>query len=672
VSFTNDKEINEYRDLMAPPKVEGFEDGFNWKAVVGAIFLGFIVMPASDYLGLVIGSDAGLGGAMRWILVILFAEMARRSFTSLKCQELYVLQFMVGYAMADQFTGYLWTQYVAQSDYIKGLGLDLPTWAFPAGDQLVKYGRTFLSPPWYPIIALTMFGAIISRVHNYGLGYLLYRLVNDVEKLPFPFAPVDAAGIVALSTDRGNDTKWRWRCFSIGGVLGILWGLIYVCVPMITEAILPRRVEIIPMIFLDFTAQIGKYLPAVPFNLVIDFGAFLGGMMAPFWAVIGGLIALGMTWVLNPILQHTGILSQWRPDMGFIDTSFYNGIDFYISFGIGVTLAVTFSQLVITVAERMKEKLQPKGTRTITHRQSFSQSFKENWKILFTNNVARGDFSVLIAVAIYVIESVSWIALGWYLMKLGGGGYPVAIMTFYALIYTPILSYATAKMEGLIGRGIAVPYIRELTILATGYQGAAIWFAPMPIQNVGGETRGFRVLELTGTKVKSQVKTILLTLPIVVVASFFTAEILWRMAPVPSGAYPYTEKMWEMSLRNAFIMYTATSEGGSQFLEALHGTYVVWGLIAGSSLLGILTVIGLPVMLIFGVIGGLSQVTPGTIFCGLVGAIVGRLYFKKRYKEMWLKYMTVILAGYGCGIGIISMVGMGFSVITRMLSPTLW
>ncbi|MEI6219456.1 MAG: hypothetical protein WCP86_11200, partial [bacterium] len=140
VSFTNDKEINEYRDLMAPPKVEGFEDGFNWKAVVGAIFLGFIVMPASDYLGLVIGSDAGLGGAMRWILVILFAEMARRSFTSLKCQELYVLQFMVGYAMADQFTGYLWTQYVAQSDYIKGLGLDLPTWAFPAGDQLVKYG----------------------------------------------------------------------------------------------------------------------------------------------------------------------------------------------------------------------------------------------------------------------------------------------------------------------------------------------------------------------------------------------------------------------------------------------------------------------------------------------------------------------------------------------------
>jgi len=51
---------------------------------------------------------------------------------------------------------------------------------------------------------------------------------------------------------------------------------------------------------------------------------------------------------------------------------------------------------------------------------------------------------------------------------------------------------------------------------------------------------------------------------------------------------------------------------------------------------------------------------------------VGRLYFKKRFKDMWLKYMTVILAGYGCGIGIISMVGMGFSVITRMLSPTLW
>jgi hypothetical protein len=127
-----------------------------------------------------------------------------------------------------------------------------------------------------------------------------------------------------------------------------------------------------------------------------------------------------------------------------------------------------------------------------------------------------------------------------------------------------------------------------------------------------------------------------------------------------------------MNIRNWGVIYTSTLEGGSQFLEALNGNYVVWGLVAGSTLLGSLTMLGLPVMFIFGALGGLSQVSPGAMFCGLVGAIVGRFYFRKRYKDMWLKYMTVVLAGFGCGMGIIAMVGMAFTVITRMLSPTLW
>jgi hypothetical protein len=392
-------------------------------------------------------------------------------------------------------------------------------------------------------------------------------------------------------------------------------------------------------------------------------------MIVPWWGVIGGFVALLMTWILNPVLQHMGVLSQWRPDMGYINTTFVNGIDFYLSFGIGVALAVTFSQAVITMAERLKERTRRGSDRVVTHRKSFAASCRENWTILFTNNKARGDFSVYIALAIYLFETFAWIGLGYYLI---GPRYPWMLLTFYAVVYTPLFSYATAKMTGLVGRGLNIPYLRELTILATGYQGAAIWFAPMPIQNVGGETQGFRVLELTGTKITSQIKTLVLTLPIVVVASFFTAEILWRMAPVPSSAYPWTERMWEMNLRNWAVIYTSTLEGGSQFLEALHGNYIVWGLVAGSSILGVLTVLGLPVMFIFGALGGLSQVSPGTMFCGLLGAVVGKFYFRRKYKDMWLKYMTVVLAGFGCGMGIISMVGMAFTVITRMLSPTLW
>ena len=78
-----DKELQEYRDLLETP--DHFEEGFDWKTVVGAIFIGFLMMPGSMYLQLVIGT--GIGPAARWVTIILFAELAKRSYSELKQQE---------------------------------------------------------------------------------------------------------------------------------------------------------------------------------------------------------------------------------------------------------------------------------------------------------------------------------------------------------------------------------------------------------------------------------------------------------------------------------------------------------------------------------------------------------------------------------------------------------
>ncbi len=670
MSFVDDKELNEYRNIMTAPPAQEFGDGFSWKTVVGALFLGFLVNPATDYLSLVIGGDAGISGAMRWVMVILFAEVAKRSFTSLKSQELYTLHFMAGAALADPFAGFLWKQFVAQSEYIQGLGLaaDLPGWAFPSAAAIEAGGRTLFTWAWVPVIALTTYGLIVSRIDNYGLGYVLYRVTSDVEKLPFPFAPVSAAGIVALSTDRGEETTWRWRCFSIGGMIGMVWGVIYVCVPLITEVLLPRRVELIPLVFIDFTTQVGEWLPAVPFNLVLNLGAFLSGMVVPFWGVMGGLFGLLFTWLANPLLRHFGVLTTWRPEMGFIDTTFANHIDFYLSFGIGLTLAVTASQLVIFLTTVLRNAVNPKA-REVSNQPRFLARAKEVWKILITNNRSRGDLSIFVAMGIYLASTFSWIAIGIFLI---GDSYPWKIMLFYAVLYTPLISYATAKLEGVCGQAVQIPYLKELTIMMTGYKGVDIWFAPMPIQNLGSETVGFRVLELTGTKIISQIKTLALTIPIVVVASLMASEMLWRMAPVPSSAYPFTEMMWELRLRQWAVMITATQEGGSQFLESLHFDYTLWGFLSGSTLFAVLSAIGMPIMLIFGAVWGLAQSNPGAMFCTAAGAFLSRFYFKPKHGNMWLKYMVTVMAGFGCGMGITSMIAMSFNVVVRMLSPTLW
>ena len=667
MSFIDDKELNEYRDIMKPPEVGKFEDGFNWKTVAGAFFLGFIMMPASEYLGLVVGPEAHIQDAARWVTIILFAELSKRSFKDLKMQELYILHFMTGLAMAMPFEGFLWKQFMVQSDFAKGMGIaqELPWWAFPSAESIGIYGRTFFTWEWLPVIALTMFGLLISKVDTYGLGYVLYRLVNDVEKLPFPFAPVNAAGIVALSSSRDESQSWRWRSFSIGGMIGMAWALIYIAVPVISETLLQKRIEIIPLVYIDLTPQVSNWLPAFPFNLVLSLGTFMSGMMVPFWSVVGGVFGVVFTMVANPILYKEGILSHWRPEMGFIDTMFMNDIDFYMSFTIGITLSITLMSILIALKYMFTSSTKDPKKQELKTGDDWLIRLKAGWKTLVTNNVERGDFSIYIGVLIYVVTSTTWILLGAILVP----GYPWPIFVFYALIYTPLISYATAKLEGICGRAVQIPYLKELTIILSGHKGVDIWFAPIPIQNLGVATVGFRTLELCGTKIKSQVKTLILTTPIVIIASLLASQLLWKMAPIPSDAYPYTQKMWDLILKRQLLMFSATMEGGSIFMEAFQAKWLYWGLGTGSGIFILLSAFGAPVMLVFGAVWGLAQSSPGAIMWQLCGALVARFYFKRKFKDMWLKYMSVILAGFGCGMGLISMVAFSFTIITKMLSP---
>ena len=77
----------------APSKLDMLEtgpyvDGFSRRTVLGAVFVALVMMPGSIYLGLVAGQS--LGPAAEWVTIILFAEVARRSFASLKRQEVYI------------------------------------------------------------------------------------------------------------------------------------------------------------------------------------------------------------------------------------------------------------------------------------------------------------------------------------------------------------------------------------------------------------------------------------------------------------------------------------------------------------------------------------------------------------------------------------------------------
>lgn len=645
----DDKELAEYRDLLPAPK--HFEEGFDWKTIVGAVFIGFLMMPGSMYLQLVIGT--GIGPAARWVTIILFAEIAKRAYTELKQQEIFLLYYMAGAAMASPFHGLLWSQYLVQSDAAKMLGLTdlIPTWIAPgpASDSLVA--RTFFHRDWLVPILLLIGSQIVQRIDHFGLGYALYRITSDVEKLPFPMAPVGALGTMALAeSTEDRQTGWKWRVFSIGGMIGLAFGAIYVLFPVISGLVFTEPVRLLPIPWADFTRNTEQWLPAVATGIQLDLGLVFTGMVLPFWAVIGGLAGLAITFVANPLLYEHGILHRWRQGMGTVETVFANNFDFYMSFGIGLGLAIG-----IIGIWQVAKSLQKGGVGGSAY------------KALFDTNKARGDINFWVSIGIYVFSTLAYVVMCLFLVP----QFPWLFFVLYGFVYTPVISYITARMEGIAGQFVSLPLVREASFIAGarffGYQGIEIWYAPIPIHNYGKATVDFREIELTGTSLRGIIKAEIVVFPVVMVASLLFSQFIWQLAPIPSASYPYAQELWHLQALNTLLMQTSTLEGNSLFFQALNGWYVTAGIGLGLFTYGLLMVFGLPVLLVYGIVRGLGQSVPHGLILEVVGALLGRYYFLKRYGKKWRQYAPVLLAGFSCGMGLMGMFAMGATLILKSL-----
>ena len=127
-----------------------------------------------------------------------------------------------------------------------------------------------------------------------------------------------------------------------------------------------------------------------------------------------------------------------------------------------------------------------------------------------------------------------------------------------AFVYAPIMSFVSARLDGLIGREVSIPYINEAIIFLTGYRGVDIWFVPFPTRNYGGHAEGFRVVELTGMRFTSLLQAELFMLPIVFGVSLMYWSFLWRLGPIPSESYPYAQLMWPLQAFNQAFYYSST------------------------------------------------------------------------------------------------------------------
>jgi hypothetical protein len=654
-----DAELKQYRELMPPP--DHWDEGFGLKAMIGGLFVGLIMTPASMYMQLVVGAD--IGPAAQWVTIILFIEVARRSFTILKRPEIFVLYYMAGACLVSTAPekGLLWSQFLVQSDSMRQMGLadKLPSWLAPSSPGVLGL-RSFLQPAWYVPIGLLALGQVLSRFEAFGLGYVLYRLTSDVEKLPFPMAPVGAQGVTALADASGGADTWRWRVFSFGAMLGMAFAAVYLALPAITGAFLPEPISFFAFPFKDLTSNVEDFLPAVPILVAFDLGLIIMGMVLPFWAMVGSFIGLCVCIVMNPALHHFGILKSWSPGLGAMRTIQSNTLDFYFSFGLGLSAAIAVIGLW-HIASRMLIK-----------REGASQL---NWRALFKPPKGRGDFSIWAALGVYVLVTGGTIVMACVLIGdahvagLGSGVTKVlvGVLIFYGFVYTPLIGYVSARMEGVVGQNLTIPFVREAAFIFTGYRGAAIWFVPFPSNNHGLQVLYFRKTELTGTKISSMIKAELFLLPVVIFSMVLFSHLIWKIAPVPSSAFPFAAQWWETQAYRKAIVYTSTMPGGEHgaFAQAFHPAYLLFGLALAVLCYAGLSWLGLPVLLFYGLIRGMDQSQPYVIIPNVIGALLGRYYFQKKFGEKWKLYIVVFFAGYSCGVGLIMMLSLGLVFISK-------
>jgi len=548
-----DKEIEEYRNLMDIP--DHYEEGFGVKSMLGVIFVAFVMVPASMYLQLL--SGAQLGGVVQWVTIILFAEIAKRSFTTLRRQEIYVLFYVVSSVMAQAggggFGAMIFNQYLVRSPMAANFGIadKIPHWVVPPPDSPAIAARTFFSTEWLVPIALMVLFTVLNRLNMFGLGYTLFRVTSDREKLPFPFAPMQALGIMALADSTEKKETWRWRLFSIGAIMGMMFGFIYIGIPALTGAVLPKPVMILPIPFIDLTKSFESILPATPVMVSVNIWAFISASMLPFWMVIGQ-VAAGVTRIIvNPFILHRfGFLTSWERGMGAVETMMANQVDFYMSYTIGIQMAVAligiYSAVIGVVRRRREKKLSGKATAALEGPPP-----------------GRGDYPIRLALALFLVSALVYVSVAHALVP----NFPLIILAVFAFLVSPLQSYVDARLMGLVGRPATLPMVREATFLLSGYKGIDIWYMPWPMINVGSHAQFFRVTELTGTKITSIIKAELFMVPIILATSFVFWSFIWKLAPIPSPTYPFTQVMWPLRAMNACLWPTATLAKGNWCLS---------------------------------------------------------------------------------------------------------
>jgi len=624
---------------------EEFKSGLNWRSYLSLIYALIVFTPVAIYIQLVTVGVGGLWNMVGVSTILIFTEFARLSGKPLTKQEAVIIMNLAWQAVGITWLPLIYRLYYATSPIATQFGITphIPNWWAPTDAYEIYYNlRTFFHPSWIPVVVVQLISIALSICATIFNGILARELYIEKERLDFPMVTIATRVVVTL-------TEREERSLSIMSgvaVAGFIYAFILYAVPMMTTAS-GYPIRILPIPWIDLTTGtygVERILKGGAFGIATDAILIGAGMVLPFNIVVSMLLgSLAVFMIANPILINLGISAWANPNIGYTP-------------GMDMSLIWQRGTLYFWACPMIGMGLGAGLTPIIIRRREIADAIRSFFtfkKPADTGPRYSGDaFSGKFMLLLYALGFIGAIILDALLAP----NFPIIAIILFEGILPIILSIIVVRIKGLTGQEFTPPYLRNITILATGYEGYNAWFLPMNAETGAGFAGSFKMCQLTRTTAHSWVKAFILGRPVSILISLFYVSAFWSLAPIPSDLYPAPAITWpvQATFQSIWIRRPPGIFNLDQIIYFFAGTF---------ALSYIFEYLNLPISILSAVMG--ASTPPAGFVTMMIGALIGKIIAKFKGESWFKRYRHTFAAGITVGEGLAIVIGTAVALTIR-------
>jgi len=613
-----------------------------WLALIMAVCL---FVPLNIYTFLTLGIVSG--AVALYFITIVFSEVCILLGKSLNKQETFMIYSAAQWGGAGMpvfwlivYRAYFVNSPFAWSYKINGVPLAklVPSWLSPPYNSPALLNRTLFQPEFFVPLTITFIQMILGLLANIFLGIIAAKIYVERIRLPFPLATVDYSITSFLSERHSNVAKY----FLGALMVGIAWG---------AAAYLPVSigVPVIPIPFIDFTWLLQEVLPGGIMAFVTTLSTYIYGFMLPIEATTCMLIPSIIIWVfLNSffVTIWPDIFPQWASEytkgMGLISIQNRSSLRVWFPLQIGFALAAS---IFITF----------KGRKMIYRVFKEAISRKEE-----KSELPRMSIAVL---GWLVTTSMSIIIFHIFIPEI-----PIWIPIFYGIGLSFFVSIILSSSVGEVGIAPAA-VISSLNqawyplVYSTPYEGYAGFSFTPPLTGVrsGVFSRSVKAAYMVGAKPIDLIKIWIIGGVLAQIIGLVMLDFMWRIAPIPSSAYPYS--IFAVISQTYTDAIVATRQLNFSLETLLIPIFIVLPIMFVGDLLASRKGVFFSAL---GFLMGLYA-TPYNALAFFIGSAVGRFIMPRFFggREGWYRSRGYLVAGYLSGEGLIMMLATCITMIYK-------